>query len=201
MERNKHEKHIHALERPKGQVDHSQPHTQDMIHMRMKPKTRKLQEDRAAEIQLENRILLQKMLNIDTKPSPFNGDTLSAQRHPPRSLHGERQRRELDHITVQNQAMLKRLQGAQPSIDPSKWYDDEVDRQALKYRLSQNSNRGRAPRLRLPDNGGPTRLPRIGGPPGLNEDDWNQLSDQDLDSHLRQLEGMRGAYPSVELRG
>merc|ERR1719399_1607002 len=118
-------KHIGALMRVRGAVDHGPP--ADQPHLRSRLKTRKLQEDRAAEIQLENRILLQKMLNIDTKPSDVSGDELMRHRVPPRSLHGGAQRRELDRITKANQDLLKRLQQAQPSVDPNKWEVEEED--------------------------------------------------------------------------
>merc|ERR1712232_667277 len=107
-----------------GLVDAKQP--REHAHLRSKLKTKKLQEDRAAEIQLENRILLQKMLNIDTKPSQFSGEKLMSERVPLKSLHGEAQRRELDRITDANQDMLKRLQNARPSIAPREWEDDEM---------------------------------------------------------------------------
>lgn len=194
IESNRHDKHIRALEGTRGMVDSSAP--KEHTHLRSKPKTRKLQEDRAAEIQLENRILLQKMLNIDTKPSQFSSDNMTSSRVQPRSLHGEAQRRELDRITTENQDLLKRLQNAKASIDPRGWEDEEVDRQALKYRLSQNSCRGRAARLRMPDRGsGSDRLPRIGGMP-YGTDDWAGLSNSELDSKLRQLE--RGGQPAPQ---
>merc|ERR1719296_260106 len=98
-------------------VDSKKP--KEHVHLRNKVKTKKLQEDRAAEIQLENRILLQKMLNIDTKPGEV-AKGLSAPR-PAQTLHGPHQRRELDRITDANQEFLKRLQGAKPTIDPMKW--------------------------------------------------------------------------------
>merc|ERR1719323_782941 len=94
MENNKHEKHFRALESTRGLVDSASPRTH--AHLKSKPKTRKLLEDRASEIQLENRILLQKMLNIDTKPSQLSSETLTNQRFPPKSLHGQAHRRELD---------------------------------------------------------------------------------------------------------
>merc|ERR1712232_1305059 len=124
-----------------GLVDAKQP--REHAHLRSKPKTRKLQEDRAAEIQLENRILLQKMLNIDTKPSEFSAEVLSSRMQPPRSLHGVEQQRKLDQIASANHDLLKRLQSAKPTIDPRAWDDEEIDRQALKFRLSQNACRGR----------------------------------------------------------
>eukprot|EP00927_Polykrikos_kofoidii_P039775 TRINITY_DN34084_c0_g1_i1.p1 TRINITY_DN34084_c0_g1~~TRINITY_DN34084_c0_g1_i1.p1 ORF type:complete len:222 (-),score=61.94 TRINITY_DN34084_c0_g1_i1:39-704(-) len=200
IEGRRHEKHVKALETSKGLVDHHAPKEQK--HLNAKPKTRKLQEDRAAEIQLENRILLQKMLNIDTKPSPFSGEALMHQRVPPKSLNGESHRRELDRITNDNQALLRRLHGAQPSIDPNKWNDEEVDRQALKFRISQNASRGRIARLRMPEKTPMDRLPRIAGSGSAHftEDEWTELSNAELDKHLHELEQMRGNNPSVVLK-
>lgn len=187
MENNKHEKHIRALEGTRGMIDAAGPPMQ--AHLKSKPKTRKLQEDRASEIQLENRILLQKMLNIDTKPSSLSGEALTGQRKAPRSLHGGAQRRELDRISGANMEMLKRLQTAKPSIDPRQWEDEDMDRQALKFRLSQNSCRGRVPKLRVPSAIGPNRLPRIPGPHAqFHESDWAELTNVELDKHLREAE-------------
>jgi len=196
-----HEKHIQALESTKGLVDATQP--KDHAHLRSKPKTRKLQEDRAAEIQLENRILLQKMLNIDTKPSELS-DAMHAGSVKPRSLHGQAQQRELDRITTENQALLHRLQNTKPSIDPRAWEEEEVDRQALKFRLSQNSATGRVAKLRMPVTmpvgkapGGPYgSLPRIGEKGARNEDEWAELTNSQLDLKLRDLErGSPGRQP------
>lgn len=201
MENNKHEKHIRALETTRGMVDSSMPAEQP--HLRSKPKTRKLQEDRASEIQLENRILLQKMLNIDTKPSQLSSESFTNQRVNPRSLHGGAQRKEMDRITDANQELLKRLQGAKPSIDPRTWEDEEMDRQALKFRLSQNSCRGRVPKLRMPQSVMADRLPRIGGPHShFNENDWAELSNTELDKHLREAErgGGGGIGPPLDIK-
>eukprot|EP00441_Pelagodinium_beii_P015408 CAMPEP_0197659342 /NCGR_PEP_ID=MMETSP1338-20131121/47309_1 /TAXON_ID=43686 ORGANISM="Pelagodinium beii, Strain RCC1491" /NCGR_SAMPLE_ID=MMETSP1338 /ASSEMBLY_ACC=CAM_ASM_000754 /LENGTH=214 /DNA_ID=CAMNT_0043236223 /DNA_START=139 /DNA_END=783 /DNA_ORIENTATION=- len=195
-----HERHIHALESTKGQVDASQP--KDHAHLRSKPKTRKLQEDRAAEIQLENRILLQKMLNIDTKSSEL-ADAMNAGSFKPRSLHGQAQQRELDRITTENQALLHRLQNTKPSIDPRAWEEEEVDRQALKFRLSQNSAAGRVAKLRMPNNAQPqprgpyNALPRIGEKSARqHEDEWAELTNSQLDLKLRDIErGSPGRGP------
>jgi E3 ubiquitin-protein ligase TRIP12 len=197
IEGRKHEKHIRALEGAKGMVDHTPPPEHN--HLRTKPKTKMLQEDRAAEIQLENRILLQKMLNIDTKLSPLSSEAMQDQRVTPRTMHGDTQRRELDRITNENQAMLRRLQSAQPSISTQQWYDDEIERQALKFRLSQNSCRGRAARLRMPDKPQQSLLPRLGGAGGrsFGEDDWAELSNNELEMHLHQLENQRANVPAI----
>ncbi|CAE7530356.1 Cfap97d1 [Symbiodinium necroappetens] len=171
----RHEKHLQALESTRGLVDAKQP--KDHAHLRNKLKTRKLQEDRAAEIQLENRILLQKMLNIDTKPSQIS-DAQTSTATRPRSLHGESQRREAGRIAAENQALLQRLQNTKPSIDPRAWDEEEVDRQALKFRLSQNSSAGRVMKLRMPHKEmgmGSSRLPRIADFAGRTESEWDAI--------------------------
>jgi hypothetical protein len=187
MEARKHEAHLRALENTRGTLDHKKP--RDHVHLRHKAKTKKLQEDRAADIQLENRILLQKMLSIDTKPSQAFKDMQAPP--PARSFHGVAQRRELARITEANQSMLQRLQNAKPTIDPMKWEDEEVDRQALKFRLSQNSSRARIARLRLP-----TTLPRIPGVgPSFSarrpvDEEWAELTGAELDQKVREMEGL-----------
>jgi hypothetical protein len=198
----RHAKHIDALDRSKAVSDHSAP--MDHPHLRSKSKAKKLQEDRAAEIQLENRILLQKMLNIDTKPSPFSPDNYSARSAPPapRSLHGEKQRRELDRITTANQNLLSRLQGAKPSIDVRGWEEEEMDRQALKYRLSQNACRGRKLQLPMPATraiADMQQLPRLGSQSArFHEDDWARLTNSELDQKLLALEcGQRSGLAAL----
>lgn len=189
-ERGRHEKHLHALQTIRGAVDHYTP--ADQPHLRSKPKTKKLQEDRAAEIQLENRILLQKMLNIDTKPSAISGETLMNKRVRPRSMHAGAQRRELDRITRSNQDMLKRLQNASPSVDPRTWEVQEEDRQALKFRISQNACRARPTSLRMP--------PRTGMGPSRSQlgdavGEFDRFADDDLDRQVREFEMQGHDYP------
>jgi len=187
----RHSKHIDALDHCLAATDHAAP--RDHPHLRSKSKAKKIQEDRAADIQLENRILLQKMLNIDTKPSQFSAENYSA-RGPAKqqSLHGEKQRRELDRITQANQNLLSRLQSAKPSIDVRGWEEEEMDRQALKYRLSQNSCRGRAPKLPMPSGRAMSdmqQLPRLGNQSArFHEDDWARLTNYELDQKLLALE-------------
>mmetsp|Transcript_42941 Transcript_42941/g.98591 ORF Transcript_42941/g.98591 Transcript_42941/m.98591 type:complete len:236 (-) Transcript_42941:170-877(-) len=189
MEERKHEKHLMALQSTTTTLSQAPP--RDCTHLRNKVKTRKLQEDRAAEIQLENRILLQKMLNIDTKPSQFNGDIIATNRRPLRSLHGDTQRKELDRITLENQDLLRRLQTVKPTIDPRGWEEEEMDRQAIKFRISQNSSRARVLKLPMPNKDLPAApfLPRIGELPAkFHQDDWSNLSNGELDRQLQAVE-------------
>lgn len=189
MESDKHDKHLRALQRMRCQVDNQAP--KEHKHLQEKMKTKKLQEDRATEIQRENRVLLQKMLSIDVKQTDLNREMVVNQRHQPRSLNSGVQRKELRRITERNQQMLTRLQGARGVYNTRTWEDEEVDRQALKFRLSQNACRGRSSGLKPPERPNPShRLPPI---PGLHSnggsEDWTALSDDELDRRLRALEG------------
>lgn len=135
------DQHIRAIQQQKGLVDHRPP--LEHPHLAKKLKTKKLQEDRAAEIQLENRILLQKMLNIDTKHSDLNPNALQKERVRPRSLVAAAQRREYDRITEENHRLLKRLQEVPRTMDASSATEEE-DRQALKLRICQNAMRSKS---------------------------------------------------------
>merc|ERR1719389_363120 len=84
-ESRRHRKHIDALECCKAATDHSAP--MECSHLKNNANRKGKQEERAAEIQLENRILLQKMLDIDTKPSSLSSETLQQRRVQPRSLN------------------------------------------------------------------------------------------------------------------
>lgn len=181
-----HAKHIENLTTGCRAVsDHNPP--VDVPHLRKKGKKQKLQEDRAAEIQTENRILLQKMLSIDTKPTEFSPFALGNERVAPRSICGPAQRRELDRITNENQGLLRRLQSVQSDFDVRGLNDLENDRLALKCRLSQNSCRGRTLNLPMPKAMSVPSLPRI-GPQRFKEDDWARLTNNELDNRLLELE-------------
>lgn len=117
---------------------------------------------------------------------------MQKQRVMPSSLHAGYQRRELDRITQANQDLLKRLQGAAPSVDPQGWEIEEEDRQALKFRISQNSNRtGVSANLRMPPRRDIPRLPKING--ALESSgEWDRLANDELDHQLRELEQDKG---------
>jgi len=210
MESSKHDKHLRALQRTRCMVDNRAP--KEHKHLQDKPKTKKLQEDRATEIQLENRILLQKMLNLDVKQTEFSAEAQTNQRAQTRSLNSVVRRKELSRVTEKNHQMLKRLQDAKGVYNVRSWEDEEVDRQALKLRMSQNACRGRvASGLKPPERPNPSqRLPPIHGLHGSSSnEDWTALSDNELDRRLQgflemdrrlgALEGAGGAGSSAAL--
>lgn len=190
-----HAQHIHALTKGCRSVsDHSAP--ERFPHLENKVNTRKQQENRAAEIQLENRHLLQKMLAIDTKPSPFSAEALEKSRIQPRSVHGAVHRRELDRITYENQGLLKRLQAAKSEFDMKGLEEMEMDRQAMKHRMLQNSCAGRPHKLPMPGKlvMSTPNLPRLGREGArFREDDWARLTNNELDKKLVELEQNQGA--------
>ena len=69
-DQHKHETHLRHIATVRPSVDNNSP--KRYPHLQHKLKTRELQKDRANEIQLENRILLQKMLSIDTRESDLS---------------------------------------------------------------------------------------------------------------------------------
>mmetsp|Transcript_22134 Transcript_22134/g.50593 ORF Transcript_22134/g.50593 Transcript_22134/m.50593 type:complete len:219 (-) Transcript_22134:188-844(-) len=177
--RERHDKHLKALSTIQPSVDNRPP--AEFQHLKDKLKTKKLQEDRAAEIQLENRILLQKMLNIDTKYCSVSGEVLEATRVPPRSLHAGYRKKEMSRITEGNRELLRRLQGATPSYDPLKWDQDERDREGLKYRLSQNAHRYNKAQLHPPPRqraGGGSRQRYDSEDGGLLDDELNRQMEE-----------------------
>jgi len=82
-----------------------------MDHVRVNLKREQLLEDRYSQIDRENRILLGKLSDIVKQP---NSPPTSARTPGPTSLNSDARKRELLRITKDNQAILKRIQQAQP---------------------------------------------------------------------------------------
>jgi len=103
------EMHRTRLKNVRPLVDTSEPKAAHFDHVRMNLKKEQMLEERYTEIDRENRILLKKMSNI-AKQTPPNSARLSG----PNSLNQNARKRELLRITSDNQAILKRIQQAQP---------------------------------------------------------------------------------------
>lgn len=208
LEARKHEQHLHCLERAKAQTKTDKP--VHVPHLKHKLNTRKLQEDRAAEIQFENKILLQKMLSIDTKPSPLSLEATGTTRVKPRTMNGGHEKMSHNKITFENQKLLRRLQKAQSSFDLKKMADEEIDRKAMMQRIVQNNCAGRKINLRVADRApGATNLPRIQShgvlanglvERAMTEEDWAELSNEELEMHLQDLQGMQSQRPTIGLK-
>ena len=77
-----------------------------------------MNEHRFTEIERENRILLEKMSSIMQKPKPslYNPKIVIEP-----SMNREIRRKELIKITIENQAILKRLQAKGATYSVEKW--------------------------------------------------------------------------------
>lgn len=114
------------------------------------------------EIERENRILLEKMSNImqDPKPKLYN-----PRRFEVASLNRNKRKRELVKITIENQAILKRLQEKQPTYSVTKWNEEFRKNEQFKQNLLEYPQQV-ATSLNITRNeedGGYEVLPRIGG--------------------------------------
>jgi E3 ubiquitin-protein ligase TRIP12 len=111
--------HKQRLRSMKPTVDTAPPRAAEFDHLRNNLKREQLLEERYFEIDRENKILLQKMSDIMRHTSYGNE---RAQSGPP-SLNRDLRKQELMRITQENQAILKRIQKAQPIYNHVEWAD------------------------------------------------------------------------------
>lgn len=103
----------------KSSIDNSEPHRP--THLRKNLKKEQMKEERYAEIERENRILLEKMSFIMQNESLDNKNQAVGYSH---SLNKEQRKRELQKITSENQAILRRIQMREPTYDRIQWEED-----------------------------------------------------------------------------
>lgn len=94
-----------------------------------------VQERKYSEIERENRILLEKMSHImqDPKPKLYN-----PRRFELVSLNRERRKKDLMKITIENQAILRRLQDKQPTYSVQKWDAEFKRNEQIRNNLSEH---------------------------------------------------------------
>lgn len=81
-------------------------------------------EDRYAQIEHENRILLSKMSDIMQRAGVDNVSEAWQYGH---SLNRITRRKELERITQQNGEILRRIQSVTPYYDHWKWEDEAIE--------------------------------------------------------------------------
>lgn len=113
------ELHRQRLKAMKPQVDTSEPGVVHLAHLQNNLKREQLLEERYFEIDRENKILLQKMSDI----MKHNSYTNERAKSGPPSLNRDLRKMELNRITQENQAILKRIQKAQPIYNHVEWED------------------------------------------------------------------------------
>jgi len=114
------ELHREKIRQMKPQTDTSEPEVRRLNHIRNNLKREQMLEERYSEIDRENRILLQKMADVMRSTPDFvvaKPKTIGA----PISLNKDYRRQELTRITHENQAILKRIQRAQPVYSHMEW--------------------------------------------------------------------------------
>ncbi|DAZ95650.1 TPA: hypothetical protein N0F65_002279 [Lagenidium giganteum] len=121
-----HKSKLHTI---KSTIDNSEPHRP--AHLRKNLKREQMKEERYAEIERENRILLEKMSHIMQNETLDNKNQSITYSH---SLNKGQRKRELQKITSENQAILRRIQMREPTYDHMQWLEDAKKNE--KYALN-----------------------------------------------------------------
>lgn len=123
-EENNHRIHSEKLKNIQPRIKSTKP--PKFEHLKFKAKKEQLMEDRYTEIERENRILLEKMSSIVNKKKSRE----QVMEH--KSLNKYNRKEEMRRITVENHALLKRLQEKSPCYNSLQW---EEDRKKTEKRL------------------------------------------------------------------
>lgn len=132
--------HMQRLRSVKPTIDMRKP--KNFKHLKSRAKKEQMLEDRYTEIERENRILLEKMTSIMQKPNRtstsfstdrFAQQTLAAKK----SLNRAQRKQELLKITLENQAILRRLQDKSSNYNVAKWEHEHRARQDLLKNMSE----------------------------------------------------------------
>ncbi|KAM5181656.1 LOW QUALITY PROTEIN: uncharacterized protein CFAP97D2 [Mantella aurantiaca] len=119
------DEHKRKVQSAKPMVDTNSPHT--YVHLNLKLKKLKLEEERLSTIERDNRLLLEKMSTImRTKGRIDNKNNYST-----KSLNKEKRAQELLKVSRENQSIEDRLTKCEPQYRVEKWHDDWV--KAEKY--------------------------------------------------------------------
>lgn len=175
------ELHRKKLSNIKSSIDNSPP--KPMKHLKTKPKKVQLEQERFETIQRENMILLNKMMDIMNGSHRLDNNNTSMNYR--QSLNYGKRKQELERITAENQAILKRIQERQPVYNHRKWEEDRVrNEKYLKniceydYVLGSSNKRGAAEGRRK------SRSPRSGRRP--DQTDEFQYSQREEHTHETQ---------------
>lgn len=132
--------HMQKLRSVKPTIDLQRPKT--FKHLKSRAKKEQMLEDRYTEIERENRILLEKMTSIMQKPnrtsSSFSSERFALQSaQMKKSLNRASRKQELLKITLENQAILRRLQDKNSNYNVARWEHDHKLRQDLLKNMSE----------------------------------------------------------------
>ncbi|CAI2368713.1 unnamed protein product [Moneuplotes crassus] len=129
-------------------------------HIRQNYKKGQQTEDRYTEIERENRILMEKMTLIYSKPSKIKKISRAAKKELVSSHYNNRQTQKLK-INYENQHILRRLQQRTSNYSVKEWKKDNKQRRKILKNICEfpyqmhnprfHNNRSVSPHLRLPN--------------------------------------------------
>lgn len=106
----KYDAHRARIASKRATVDNKAP--KPYMHLHLKLKKIQLEEERIAKIERDNRLLLEKMAKI----RKTQGGVDNRNMYDHKTLNYDRRRKELQRITLENQALLQRIQSRRPHI-------------------------------------------------------------------------------------
>lgn len=114
--------HKRQLATVRSTIDNAAPRTLGSGHLKANAKKQQIMEDRYAQIERDNRILLEKMSAImRVKVGQSAMDAAEAQARYAKSLNRESRKRELQKITKENARILQAIQSSEPFYDHTRW--------------------------------------------------------------------------------
>ena len=127
--------HKKRIRNMKAAIDNKAP--KRPTHMKKNLKREQMMEERYATIERENRLLLEKMSaimqgghGIDNRlRKPDNVGT---------SMNKSYRKKELQRITQENQAILRRIQACEPSLNRAVWEEDRRQNEKLLRNICEN---------------------------------------------------------------
>ena len=131
-----HLSHKNRLQGIKARVDTNAP--KEVYHLKQKLKSKALKQNYISTIHAENQILLQKMMEINTRSS--NPKKLT-ENSSARSLNDYARVQQLSKINEENINFLNRLQEVKSNYNFKKWNKDFKFKKYLSHKLSENSRR------------------------------------------------------------
>ncbi|XP_058858748.1 sperm axonemal maintenance protein CFAP97D1-like [Acipenser ruthenus] len=112
------EAHRNSVKKVKAVVDNKAPRT--YLHFHIKMKKMQMEQERLAAIERDNRLLIEKMAHIMST----TGRVENWNDYESKSLNIGLRHRELVKITLENHAILRRINNQKPIYNHSKWIDN-----------------------------------------------------------------------------
>ena len=127
--------HKKRIRNMKAAIDNKAP--KRPTHMKKNLKREQMMEERYATIERENRLLLEKMSAIMQGGHGID-NRLRKPANVGSSMNKSYRKRELQRITKENQAILRRIQACEPSLNRAVWEEDRRQNEKLLRNICEN---------------------------------------------------------------